>query len=213
MASGLLPNPQLELSALSVCLSTITINYMIPFGLSAAASTRVSNELGAGNARAAKLAVHVVMSMSAFQATIIGSILVALRFHWGWLYSNEAEVVHHVGTIMPFIACIALFDGIQGVLSGVARGCGRQKLVAWINLFTFYIIGVPIASVLAFHFNMGGRGLITGLLCGLGMQMLTLTIVTLRTDWDKQVQIANARFLQDEHKGSKGFEMVPNDIV
>ena len=81
-------------------------------------STRVSNELGAGNAMAAKLAVHVVMSMSAFQATIIGSILVALRFHWGWMYSNEAEVVHHVGTIMPFIACIALFDGIQGVLSG-----------------------------------------------------------------------------------------------
>lgn len=210
MASGLLPNSQLELSALSVCLSTITLNYMIPFGLSAAASTCVSNELGAGNALAAKYAVYVVMSMSAFQATIVGILLVALRFHWGWLYNNEAEVVHYVGTIMPFIACIALFDGIQGVLSGVARGCGRQELGAWVNLCTLYIIGVPTALVLAFNFNMGGRGLFTGLLCGLGTQTVTLTIVTLRTDWDKQVQIATSRMLHDEHEILECLEKVPS---
>ena len=82
-------------------------------------STRVSNELGAGNAQAAKRAVYVVMSMSAFQATIVGTVLVALRFHWGWMYSSETEVVQYVGTIIPFLACIFLFDGIQGVLSGM----------------------------------------------------------------------------------------------
>lgn len=81
----------------------------------------MSNELGAGNARAAKYAVYVVMSLSACQAAIVGSIFVALRFHWGWLYSNEAEVVHYVGTMMPFLACIVLVDGIQGVLSGVNK--------------------------------------------------------------------------------------------
>jgi MATE family multidrug resistance protein len=92
-------------------------------------STRVSNELGAGNAPAAKYAVYVVMSMSAFQATIVGILLVALRFHWGWLYSNEAEVVHYVGTMMPFLACIALFDGIQGVLSGTReQACYGHEL-------------------------------------------------------------------------------------
>lgn len=35
--------------------------------------------------------------------------------------------------------------------------------------------------------NSDMQGLFTGLLCGLGTQMLTLSIVTLRTDWDKQV--------------------------
>jgi len=83
-------------------------------------STQVSNELGAGNAGAAKDAVHIVVSMSAFQAGIVGLMLVALHSQWGWLYSNDAEVVHHVGTFMPFVACIALFDGIQGVLSGMS---------------------------------------------------------------------------------------------
>lgn len=31
------------------------------------------------------------------------------------------------------------------------------------------------------------QGLFTGLICGLGTQMITLSLVTLRTDWKKQV--------------------------
>jgi len=58
------------------------------------------------------------MSISAFLALVVGCMLMAFRSQWGWLYSNNAEVAHHVGTFMPFVACIALFDGIQGVLSG-----------------------------------------------------------------------------------------------
>ncbi|XP_024374051.1 protein DETOXIFICATION 16 isoform X2 [Physcomitrium patens] len=193
MAAGLLPNPQLELSSLSVCLSTITLNYMIPFGLSAAASTRVSNELGARDAEAAKQAVRVVIGMSAFQATIVASFFLALRFNWGWLFSNEFEVVHYVGTIMPLLACVILFDGIQGVLSGVVRGCGIQGLGAMINLWTFYGVGVPTGLILAFYFKFAGRGLIIGLLCGLGTQMLTLFIVIFQIDWNKQIEVASGR--------------------
>lgn len=81
---------------------------------------------------------------------------------------------------------------------------------AWVNLCTLYIIGVPTALVLAFNFNMGGRGLFTGLLCGLGTQTVTLTIVTLRTDWDKQVQIATSRMLHDEHEILECLEKVPS---
>lgn len=58
------------------------------------------------------------MSLSAVQAIIISSILLALRHKWGWLFSGDAEVVDQVAQIMPFIACVALLDGIQGVLSG-----------------------------------------------------------------------------------------------
>eukprot|EP00252_Welwitschia_mirabilis_P021036 TRINITY_DN5282_c0_g1_i6.p1 TRINITY_DN5282_c0_g1~~TRINITY_DN5282_c0_g1_i6.p1 ORF type:complete len:295 (-),score=21.99 TRINITY_DN5282_c0_g1_i6:54-938(-) len=37
LLSGILPNPELETSVLSICLSTISLAYMIPFGLGAAA--------------------------------------------------------------------------------------------------------------------------------------------------------------------------------
>lgn len=71
------------------------------------------------------------MGMSVFQATIVSSILLALRFKWGWMFTNEAEVVHYVGTIMPFLACIALLDGIQGVLSGINL---HETLMHWVYI-------------------------------------------------------------------------------
>ncbi|GAV75539.1 MatE domain-containing protein [Cephalotus follicularis] len=58
LLSGLLPNPQLETSVLSVCLTTISTLYTIPYGVGAAASTRVSNELGAGNPQGARVAAY-----------------------------------------------------------------------------------------------------------------------------------------------------------
>ncbi|MCD7448899.1 hypothetical protein HAX54_046993 [Datura stramonium] len=39
-------------------------------------------------------------------------------------------------------------------LSAAARGCGWQHLAMCINLATFYFIGMPIAGLLAFKFNL-----------------------------------------------------------
>ncbi|CAM6100111.1 unnamed protein product [Calypogeia fissa] len=192
MLAGLLTDPELELSALSICLNTVTLNYMIPFGLSAAASTRVSNTLGAGEPNAARVSVYVVVGISLLQAmTISGSLLLA-RNVWGWVFSSDPEVVAYVATIMPIIAVLALFDGIQGVLSGVSRGAGWQDLGALVNLGTFYAVGVPVGVLLAFHFEWSGKGLFTGLIVGLGLQMMTLALITFKTNWMKQAEKAAA---------------------
>jgi len=38
----------------------------------------------------------------------------------------------------------------------VARGCGWQKVGAWVNLGAFYIVGVPAAYLIAFVLRAGG---------------------------------------------------------
>jgi MATE family multidrug resistance protein len=91
-------------------------------------STRVANELGAGCGQPAKQAVATVVSLSALQAIIISSTLLLLRHKWGWLFSSDEEVVNAVAGIMPFLACIALLDGIQGVLSGTSHNHSRVVL-------------------------------------------------------------------------------------
>lgn len=57
LLSGLLPNPELETSTLSICLTTLALCYMVPFGIGAAVSTRVGNELGAGRPQVKKLSI------------------------------------------------------------------------------------------------------------------------------------------------------------
>ncbi|PIN18346.1 hypothetical protein CDL12_09006 [Handroanthus impetiginosus] len=49
LLAGLMPNAELTTSLIAMCVNTEAICYMVAYGLSAAASTRVSNELGAGN--------------------------------------------------------------------------------------------------------------------------------------------------------------------
>eukprot|EP00252_Welwitschia_mirabilis_P006255 TRINITY_DN17080_c0_g1_i1.p1 TRINITY_DN17080_c0_g1~~TRINITY_DN17080_c0_g1_i1.p1 ORF type:complete len:113 (+),score=15.17 TRINITY_DN17080_c0_g1_i1:503-841(+) len=59
--------------------------------------------------------------------------------------------------MMPSLALSTSLDGFQGVLSGFARGCGWQKIGAYANLRAYYIIGVPVAVLLAFVMHLCGR--------------------------------------------------------
>eukprot|EP00253_Pinus_taeda_P010400 PITA_10400 len=154
---GLLPKPELEMSVLSICLSAASLVYMIPLGLGAAVSTRVSNELGAGRSHAARLSAHVALCMSAMEALVIGSTLLCMRNVLGYAYSNEGEVVDYVSSMMPLFASSTVMDGMQSVLSGIVRGCGWQKLGAYANLGAYYVVGIPIAVILAFVLHIGGR--------------------------------------------------------
>ncbi|KAF8657442.1 hypothetical protein HU200_060001 [Digitaria exilis] len=193
LLSGLLPNPQLETSVLSITLNTANCLFMVPYGLGAAISTRVSNELGAGRPRTARLAVRVVMFLAVSEGLVTGSLLICVRYIWGHAYSDEEEVVRYVARMMLVIAVSNFFDGIQCVLSGVARGCGWQKIGAFVNLGAFYIVGVPAAYLIAFVLHVGGMGLWTGIICGIVVQVVLLVVITLCTDWQKEATKAKSR--------------------
>lgn len=64
----------------------------------------------------------------------MGTVMISGRKYWGYLYSKDEQVVKYVGQMLLLIAASHLIDGIQSVLTGVARGCGWQKIGAWINL-------------------------------------------------------------------------------
>nr|XP_015882953.2 protein DETOXIFICATION 16-like [Ziziphus jujuba var. spinosa] len=193
LLSGLLPNPVLETSVLSISLNTAGIVWMIPFGLSAAVSTRVSNELGAGHPEAARLAVTVVLIVAITEGLLVGAVLILIRNVWGYAYSNETEVVKYVATMMPILALVNFIDGLQSVLSGNARGCGWQKIGAYVNLGSYYLVGIPSGVLLAFVFHIGGKGLWLGITCALIVQLLFLFTITLQTNWEQEAKKATGR--------------------
>ncbi|KAG8063938.1 hypothetical protein GUJ93_ZPchr0004g38117 [Zizania palustris] len=193
LLSGLLPNPKLEASVLSICLNSGSLAFMIPFGLGSAISTRVSNELGAGRPEAARLASRVVMVLGIVVAVVVGLSMILVRHLWGYAYSNEEEVVQYISKMMPIIAVSFLFDDLQCVLSGIARGCGWQKIGACVNLGAYYLVGIPAALCFAFVYHGGGMGLWLGILCALIVQMLLLLAITLRTNWEKEALRAKER--------------------
>ncbi|KAM3750966.1 hypothetical protein ACB098_04G073200 [Castanea mollissima] len=186
LLSGLLPDPKLQTSVLSICLNTGSLVWMIPFELSGAVSTRVSNELGAGRPKIARLAVCVVLVVAITEGLLVGSVLILIRNIWGYAYSDETQLVEYVAGMMPILAISNFLDGLQCVLSGNARGCGWQKIGAYINLGSYYIVGIPAAILLAFVFHLEGKGLWLGIICALVVQVSSLLTVSIRTNWEQE---------------------------
>ncbi|CAJ1952044.1 unnamed protein product [Sphenostylis stenocarpa] len=191
--AGLFANAKLQTSVLSICLNTSGIFWMVPFGVSAAGSTRISNELGAGSSKAAYLAVKVTMFLAFLVGLLEFSLLMSLWKVWGRAFTNVHEVLTYVISMMPIVASSVFIDSIQTAFQGVARGCGWQKLGAYINLGSYYVLGLPFSIVTAFVFHMKGQGLFLGILLALIVQVVCFLLVTLRANWEKEAKKAAAR--------------------
>ncbi|GFY80672.1 MATE efflux family protein [Actinidia rufa] len=118
---------------------------------------RVSNELGGGRPQAARLAVCVAICLVATEGILAAIVMICGHKFWGYCYSKEEEVVKYVGDMLILLAGSHFVDGIQSVLSGNARGCGWQKIGAFVNLGAYYLIGIPVGVSLAFVYHIGGK--------------------------------------------------------
>ncbi|XP_022150573.1 protein DETOXIFICATION 12-like isoform X2 [Momordica charantia] len=196
LLSGLLPNPQLESSVLSVCFNSMTTVFTLAYGIGSAGSTRVANELGAGKPQAARRAAGAAIFLAVVETIIVSMVLFTLRHVFGYAFSSEKEVVDYVAVMAPLVCISMILDGIQGVLSGIARGCGWQRTGAYINLGAFYLCGNPAAVALGFWANLKGRGLWIGIQIGAFVQMLLLLIVTSRINWKEQAAESRERIFQ-----------------
>ncbi|KAF6168070.1 hypothetical protein GIB67_011455 [Kingdonia uniflora] len=182
LIAGLLKNPELALDSLSICMTISGLVFMISVGFNTAASVRVSNELGAGNAKSAAFSVLVVTFISFIISVIAAIIVLALRHVISYVFTEGENVANAVSELTPFLAIALMLNEIQPVLSGVVVGCGWQAFVAYVNIGCYYVVGVPLGVLLGFTFDLGAKGIWSGMIGGTVMQTVILIWVTFRTD-------------------------------
>ncbi|KAM5580652.1 protein DETOXIFICATION 40-like [Rosa sericea] len=193
LLAGLLENPELALDSLSICTTISEWVFMISVGLNAAASVRVSNELGAGNPKSTAFSVIVVTTISFIISVIAAIVVLIFRDVISYAFTEGEVVAAAVSDLTPLLALTLLLNGIQPVLSGVAVGCGWQAFVAYVNVGCYYLVGVPLGALLGFYFNFGAKGIWLGMMVGTLMQTIILIWITVRTDWKKEVEEAAKR--------------------
>ncbi|XBI83068.1 hypothetical protein VPH35_091623 [Triticum aestivum] len=155
LIAGLLKDPEMALASLSVCMTISGWVFMISVGFNAAASVRVSNELGAGNPKSAAFSVVVVTVLSFILAAIISIVILFFRDYISYIYTGGDDVAAAVSKLTPLLAITLILNGIQPVLSGVAVGCGWQAFVAYVNVGCYYVVGIPLGCLLGFYFDLG----------------------------------------------------------
>ncbi|XP_025012992.1 protein DETOXIFICATION 40 isoform X2 [Ricinus communis] len=118
LIAGLLENPEIALDSLAVCMSIMALLFMVSVGFNAAASVRVSNELGAGNPKSAAFSVVIVNLISFVISVIEAVIVIALRNVISYAFTEGETVAKAVSELCPLLAVSLVLNGIQPVLSG-----------------------------------------------------------------------------------------------
>ncbi|GLT52535.1 hypothetical protein SLA2020_258700 [Shorea laevis] len=198
LIAGLLKNAEIALDSLSICMTVVAWFFMVAVGFNAAASVRVSNELGAGHPKSAAFS-SLIATSSCFIISVICAIVVYMfRNVISYAFTSGTTVAEAVAELSPLLAPSIILSGIQPVLSGVAVGCGWQAFVAYVNVGCYYIIGIPLGCLLGFKLGLGTKGIWSGMIGGTIVQTIILLWVTIRTDW--QIEVEKARSRMDKWK-------------
>ncbi|XP_065624059.1 protein DETOXIFICATION 40 isoform X2 [Quercus suber] len=117
LVAGLLKDPELALDSLAVCMAINGLLFMVSVGFNAAASVRVSNELGAGNPKSAAFSVIIVNIVSFIIAVIEAIVVLSLRHVISYAFTSGETVADAVSELCPYLAVTLILNGVQPVLS------------------------------------------------------------------------------------------------
>jgi MATE family multidrug resistance protein len=169
-----------SLAAHQIAINIAAFTFMVPLGVASAGAVRVGQAIGRRDPAAAARAGWTALLFGAvFMSSSAAAFLLAPRLLIG-AFTTDAAVLQ-VGVSLLFVAAIfQLFDGVQGVATGVLRGLGDTRSPMLWNLAAHWFIGLPLGYGLCFAAGLGVIGLWWGLSAGLAICGIALLIVWAR---------------------------------
>lgn len=156
-----------SLAAHQIALNLASFTFMVPLGLASAGAVRVGHAVGRRDgAAAARAGWTAFLFGGVFMSLAAGAFLVMPRVLIG-AFTTDPGVLGIGVSLLAVAAVFQLFDGLQGVGTGVLRGLGDTRTPMLWNLGAHWAVGLPIAYALAFHFGFEVIGLWWGLSVGL----------------------------------------------
>jgi MATE family multidrug resistance protein len=159
--------PAVALAAHQIAINIAALTFMVPLGVSSAGAVRVGHAIGRrdpeGAARAGWTALLLgagFMALAAAAFLLIPGVLIGA-------FTTDSGVLALGTSLLMVAAVFQLFDGLQGVSTGVLRGLGDTRTPMVWNLVGHWFIGLPLGYTLCFTLGYGAIGLWWGLSCGL----------------------------------------------
>jgi len=156
-----------SLASHQIALNLASLTFMVPLGVASAGAVRVGHAIGRRDAQAASRSGWVALILGAgFMSTAALIFIAVPRPLIGIFTSNEAVLA--MGRQLLLVAAMfQLFDGLQGVSTGVLRGLGDTRTPMLSNLAGHWLLGLPVGYALCFWWGWGVVGLWVGLSLGL----------------------------------------------
>ena len=152
-----------SLAGHQIALNVASITYMVPLGISTAAAVRVGHAFGARDLQAASRAGWMALWLGAVFMSCTAIALFSVPRLIARVYSPDPMVIRTGAALLMVAAVFQLFDGVQVVATGALRGAGNTHTPMMANLLGYWLVGIPLGSLLSFKFGWGARGFWIGL--------------------------------------------------
>ncbi len=170
-----------ELAAHTIAIQITSAAFMIPYGIAQAATIRVGFAYGSGNlggiAKSGWSAFFMsltFMIFSSFLILIIPEALISV-----FIDVKDQSNLTVLKLAVPYLILASVFqtiDGLQVVGAGILRGLHDTRVPMLYAAFGYWIVGLPIGTILALWTNSRGIGVWIGLIVG----VLTVSILMIQ---------------------------------
>jgi multidrug resistance protein, MATE family len=159
------------LAAHQIALQTGIIVFMIPLGMSFAATARVGQWFGQQKLQRAREAGYVSIAVALATTTLVAVALFTFRQQVVGLYIDignpeNAALLKLVTPMLIVVAIGHVFDGVQKTTLGALYGLQDTRTPVMLGVLSFVGIGLVSGYLLGFYFGFGGAGLWIGYYLG-----------------------------------------------
>ena len=166
-----------SVAAHAIALQIAALTFMVPLGLSQAATVRVGRALGSRDADA--------ITRAGWTAFVLGVAFMTVMALAMWIFPRDLillfldedgnqRVIALAVSFVTVAAAFQIFDGAQVVAAGMLRGLHDTRVPMLIAVFGYWAVGIGVGVGLAFGAGWGGVGVWTGLASGLGLVAVLL---------------------------------------
>lgn len=164
------------ISAHQIAMNFTSLLYMVPLSIAMGATILVGHEIGAKRYADAQAYSWLSVVTAICFSLISISILLLFREQIASVYTDDPYVIELTVQFFFFAALFQLSDAIQAPVQGALRGYKDVTITFIMAIISYWIIGLPTGYVLANYTSFDRFGYWIGLIVGLSIGAITLTI-------------------------------------
>ncbi|MGR3722145.1 MATE family efflux transporter [Abyssibius alkaniclasticus] len=163
---------KIPLAAHGIALQLASVSFMIPLGLSQAATVRIGIARGRKDRLGVQRAGQVILLMGGGISLLAAALFVIIPETLIGLFQDAANpetaaVLAYGVPLMAVAGAFQLVDSIQVMAAGLLRGLKDTRVPMYFAMISYWIIGVPCAYLLSQYTALEGVGIWLGLATGL----------------------------------------------
>lgn len=163
-----------SVAAHAIALQLAALTFMVPLGLSQAATVRVGLAFGRRDSEGIARAGWTAFTLSVSFMAVMAMVMLVFPHQLVTLFLDPADpgntpVIPLAISFLFVAALFQIFDGAQAVGAGMLRGLQDTKVPMAYAAIGYWVIGLTVAVWLAFFMGWKGVGIWTGLATGLAI--------------------------------------------